>query len=150
MGELCYGDDNVAALLVDYYKSMFIATYPSDIDVVLQSIPQIVSNEMNALLTHDFTREEVKIALKNMTPLKALSPDGLPPIFFQHYWQSIGDDVSKDVLSCLNIGCIWPGIIHTYITLIPKVKRLEHVIEFRPIALCNILYKLISKSWQTG
>lgn len=38
-GELCYGDDNVAALLVDYYKSLFIVAYPSNIDVALQSVP---------------------------------------------------------------------------------------------------------------
>ena len=90
-GELCCGDDNVAALLVDYLKSLFTTTYPFDIDVVLQSVPQVVTNEMNAQLTHDFTREEVKIALKYMTPLKAPSPDGLPPIFFPvllaKYWR---------------------------------------------------------------
>ena len=34
---------------------------------------------------------------------------------------------------------------HTFLTLIPKVKYVEKVSEFRPIALCNIRYKLISK-----
>jgi len=53
--------------------------------------------------------------------------------------------VAKAVISCLNIGVFPVGLNHTYITLIPKVKSLEHVTEFRPIALCNILYKLISK-----
>jgi len=34
---------------------------------------------------------------------------------------------------------------HNFITLIPKVKSLEFVIEFHPITLYNILYKLVSK-----
>ena len=49
------------------------------------------------------------------------------------------------VLHCLNTGKIFTGLNHTYITIIPKVKCLEKVSDFRPIALCNILYKIISK-----
>lgn len=69
----------------------------------------------------------------------------MPPIFFHHYWSSIGDDVVKAVLSCLNSNHISSGLSHTFIPLIPKVKSPESITEFRPIALCNILYKLISK-----
>ena len=49
------------------------------------------------------------------------------------------------VLDCLNIGKIPTGLNHTFLTLIPKVKSPEKVSNFRSIALCNILYKLISK-----
>ena len=67
----------------------------------------------------------------------------MPPIFFQHYW--VGNDVVKVVLSCLNSSTISTDLDYNFITLIPKVKSLEFVIEFRPIALYNILYKLVSK-----
>lgn len=49
------------------------------------------------------------------------------------------------MLSCLNSGTIPASLNQTYITLIPKSKSPKRVFEFRPIALCNILYKLISK-----
>ena len=62
-----------------------------------------------------------------------------------HYWEDIRSDVAATILSCLNSAHIPVGINHTYLTLIPKLKSPKHVTEFRPIALCNIVYKLISK-----
>ena len=67
------------------------------------------------------------------------------PFFFQHYWSSVGVDVTEVVLSCLASGVIPPSINQTFITLIPKVKSLIKVSEYRPISLCNIIYKLVSK-----
>ena len=100
---------------------------------------------MNNQLIKEFTVEEVDVALKQMAPLKATGPDGLPPIFYQQYWHLLGKDVTTTVLTCLNSGKILKAINHTYITLIPKVQNLEEVVEFRPISLCNVIYKIISK-----
>ena len=80
-----------------------------------------------------------------MAPFKAPGPDGMPPPFYQHYWHLIGDDVAKAVIFCLQNGHLPPELNQTYLTLIPKVKNLEKVYEFRPITFCNVLYKLVSK-----
>ena len=48
-------------------------------------------------------------------------------------------------MSSLNSGSLLKSINHTFITLIPKVPNLERVIEFRPISLCNMIYKIVSK-----
>lgn len=39
LGEMCYGDDNVSNLLIDYYQALFTTSNPCDIDHVLQYIP---------------------------------------------------------------------------------------------------------------
>ena len=57
----------------------------------------------------------------------------------------MGVDVTEAVLSCLGSGVIPPSINQTSITLIPKVKSPTKVSEYRPISLCNIIYKLVSK-----
>ena len=137
--------EQVAELFCDYFKGLFSTSNPSHIEEVLATIPQVVSDSMNSDLMKIFSRQEVDVALKSMAPLKASGPDGMPPIFFQHYWDSIGDDVSCAVLSYLNTSIIPASLNQTFITLIPKSKSPEKVSEFRPIALCNILYKLISK-----
>ena len=49
------------------------------------------------------------------------------------------------ILSSLNSGAILKSINHTFITLIPKVNNLERVFDFRPISLCNVIYKIVSK-----
>ena len=69
----------------------------------------------------------------------------MPPLFFQTYWLDIGMDIIELVLSSLNSGSLLKSVNHTFITLIPKVKNPERVTEFRPIGLCNVIYKITSK-----
>ena len=57
----------------------------------------------------------------------------------------MGDIVVTIVLDFLNFGNMIPDINHTNIFLIPKVKNLEKMSNFRPISLCNVIYKIISK-----
>ena len=40
---------------------------------------------MNSSLTDNFQALEVEVALKQMAPLKARGPDGMPPLFVQNY-----------------------------------------------------------------
>lgn len=109
-------------MFVEYFQHLFCSSIPSSehIEAVLADTPKVVTTEMNQLLLGEFTKVEVVLALQQMSPLKAPSPDGMPPIFYQLYWGRIGDDVSKAVLSCHNSGVIPPNLNHTYITLVPK------------------------------
>ena len=101
---------------------------------------------MRADLARPFTSEEVGVAIKKMAPLKTPSPDGMPPLFYQTYWIDISMDVAQAVLSCLNSSSILKSINHTFITLISKVPNPERISDFWPISLCNVIYKIISKT----
>jgi hypothetical protein len=57
----------------------------------------------------------------------------------------LGDRVQAEVLAVLNGGEMPQGWNETTIVLIPKVKNPERITEYRPISLCNVIYKLISK-----
>jgi hypothetical protein len=54
-------------------------------------------------------------------------------------------EVCQAVLGFLNHDNFDADINSTYIALIPKIKSPTCVTEYRPISLCNVLYKLISK-----
>lgn len=77
-----------------------------------------------------FTKEEIRKALFQMNPTKALGPDGMPLLLFQKYWHIVNDSMSKDVLHVLTIGWFSLGISHTFIMLIPKKSKLENVVDF--------------------
>lgn len=66
-------------------------------------------------------------------------------MFYKRFWHIIGVQVKKEVLEVLNTGDMPEGWNDTIIVLIPKVKEPEKLKDLRPISLCTVLYKLISK-----
>jgi len=81
-----------------------------------------------------------------MYPLKAPGLDGMPPLFFQHFWPLIGNVVTKIVLDFLNFGILPLNFNETHIVLAPKIKEPKRVTNYRLISLCNVVYKLASKA----
>jgi hypothetical protein len=110
---------------------------------VLETVSPRVTTGMNNELSRVFTPEEVDIALSQMHPFKA--PDGFGVCFYQKHWATVGEGVRQAVLYFLNSGTFEPSLNLTYIALIPKITNAACVSEFRPISLCNVLYKLIAK-----
>ena len=49
------------------------------------------------------------------------------------------------VLEFLNNGHMLLELNHTHIVLIPKIKNPVKMSDFRPISLCNVIYKIIAK-----
>ncbi|PKU67899.1 integrator complex subunit 11 [Dendrobium catenatum] len=72
-------------------------------------------------------------------------PDGYTVKFFQHLWQFIYEDVYATVLDFFNGTPIPKFFTSTSIALIPKSNMVNSWNDFRPISLCTIFYKLISK-----
>ena len=52
---------------------------------MLDGVQRVVNEEMQADLARPYTVEEVERAIKEMAPLKAPGPDGMPPLFYQTY-----------------------------------------------------------------
>lgn len=115
-------------------------------DVALEGLKPLVTEDINDQLTQQFAAEEIIKALTQMCPTKALEPDGLPAILFQKQWQSMKVWV---LLTCLyvlnNQGNIAP-LNHNCIALIPKVVKPRKVTDFRLISLCNVIYRIVTKT----
>jgi hypothetical protein len=137
--------EEIQTAFAHYFSELFTIGPTGDMEKCFQSLQERVSEEMNGELLKIFTKEEVEIALKQMAPLKAPGPDGLLADFFQNHWDLMGEEVCLAVLNSLNSGILPENLNMTHIVLISKKKNPTTVMDFRPISLCNVLYKLISK-----
>ena len=126
-------------------QNLFTTSQPNISHEFLEAIKLRVTPQMNSMLIRDFSVVEVKKAIDQMYPLKSPGPNSMPPLFYQHFWQVVGDSVVTCVLNFL-INSTTPYNFHeTHIVLIPKVKSPTKVSEYRPISLSNVVYKLASK-----
>jgi hypothetical protein len=101
--------------------------------------------EENVELIKSFSEEEIRIALFQMEKNKAAGPDGMPIEFFETCWEFIKGDMLRlfDEFhsGTLDIQRLNYGII----TLLPMVKEVVVIKQFRPICLLNYLYKWFTK-----
>lgn len=80
-----------------------------------------------------------------MHPDKASGPDGLNPAFFQQFWLILGKKVFTCCKEWLNKGSFPASLNDTNVVLIPKKENACCMKDLRPIALCNVLYKILAK-----
>uniref|UniRef100_A0A2N9IBV7 Reverse transcriptase domain-containing protein n=1 Tax=Fagus sylvatica TaxID=28930 RepID=A0A2N9IBV7_FAGSY len=141
----CTDESQIEDIAVSYFDDIFHTSTPVNLEDTLTAVNSRVTPEVNQRLLQPFTADEVRMALFQMHPSKAPGPDGMSSFFFQKYWNIVGADVVAAVLSVLNSGKILRKINLTHISLIPKKKNPERMSEYRPISLCNVVYKIISK-----
>ena len=87
----------------------------------------------------------MKTALFSMHPDKAPGPDGMSHFFFQRYWNICKNDIVMAVQSFLFGGHLLKALNETIVTLIPKVEAPINLSQYRPISLCNVIYRVIAK-----
>lgn len=131
-------------LITSYYDTLFTSSQ-TEVEEIIRCVPQTITNEQNSQLLMAVTEEEVKNALFQMHPDKAPGPDGMTPAFFQKHWNIVGRNIVELTVQFFEKGEIMPGLNDTNIVLIPKKKNPTLVTELRPIALCNVLMKIITK-----
>ena len=137
--------EDIANVATDYFDNLFYAGTCDQMEECLNVVPRKVTPNMQGTLSSEFSVKEVKIVLFQMGPTKAPGPDGMNALFYQRFWHVVGDIVVDAMLDFLNNGHMLPDINHTNIVLVPKVKNPEKWFDIRPINLCNVIYKIISK-----
>jgi len=109
------------------WKGLYYIIFLIFFNPMVPLTPRLLLRQFNLLWPNPWTtfcaNQEVEVhkALKQMHPKKSPSPDGMPPLFYQHFWSLSGECVTKAVLDFLNLGIIPPKFNETHVILIPKV-----------------------------
>lgn len=138
-------DLDVERIILDYFTSIFRTNGLIDTTAIVDAIQPVVTDPMNEYLCQPFQAEEIHQALKQMHPKKSPGPDGMPPLFYQHFLSLSGECVTNAVLAFLNSGVIPSKFNETHIVFIPKVKNPTKITQYRPISLSNVISRLASK-----
>ncbi|KAK1682165.1 hypothetical protein QYE76_043013 [Lolium multiflorum] len=132
-------------LATDYFRHLFTADQSIDPPLIVNLFEEKVTVEMNEGLCADFTDKEIGDALFQIGPLKAPGLDGFPARFFQRNWGVLQGEITAAVKLFFETGVMPAGINDTALVLIPKLDDPRRMSEFRPISLCNVVYKVVSK-----
>lgn len=112
---------------------------------LLGTIKTKLTEEQRIALDRPVTTEEIRAALFQMDGGKAPGLDGFVAAFYQKNWGWLEKDIVDSVQSFFHSGRMLKELNHTFITLIRKNPNPQGVGDFRPISLCNVLYKLVTK-----
>lgn len=90
------------------------------------------------------TEKEIEETVKTMAKNKAPSPDGFTAEFFQAIWSFMKKDIVNAVEESRCNKRMHPAWNATFLALIPEVEKVDEPHDFRPIALCNVIYKILA------
>nr|XP_027124187.1 uncharacterized protein LOC113740870 [Coffea arabica] len=165
-GRWCDSEQLITASAIDFYAKLFTseAACRGGFPEPPFAVPA-VDMECNGSLMAVPTAEEIREVVFAMEVNSAPGPDGFGVGFYQVCWSIIKDDLVA-AISVFFQGVGQPrGWSSALLVLIPKVEGACQWRDFRPISLCNVNSKIISKilatrlnkvlpqiiaPWQTG
>ncbi|KAL9681370.1 hypothetical protein QQ045_013153 [Rhodiola kirilowii] len=141
-------EKEIAELVRSYFCGLFESSVKNrDIDwnQRLLDVQSRVPVDSKMVLCGPVTELEVKTVLFQMYPRKAPGPDRFSVIFFQKHWHLLKDTIIKRILKVFSEEKLEEGMNETMIVLVPKCKKPTKLEEYRPISLCNVTTKIVTK-----
>ena len=107
--------------------------------------PRMIPTEHSSLLSCPVSLKEIEHSLKSFK--KDCSPglDGWPVEFYLHFFDLLIPVLLKTIDLTRTSGFIPPSLNQTFLALVPNKDKPQTFVDFRPISLCNLLYKFTAK-----
>lgn len=138
-------DKDISNHFSEYFSDLYTSNGPQEWEEVLDFVDTLVTSEMNDKLTAEVTIQEVKEAVFDLGATKAPGPDGFSGIFYQDQWELVRSIIHESAIQHHSTNSLLQVLNQTHLALIPKVKAPVSATQYRPIALCNFSYKILTK-----
>lgn len=131
-------------MAIKFYTDLFPLDPEAGGNFIIGKFPSLEQDVMQKLEA-TYTSKEVCGALMGMGSLKALGPDEFQALFFKKTWAKIGPALTEFVLGVRRGEMSPKEESGALLVLIPKKVEPMTIREFRPISLCNVSIKLVTK-----
>ena len=112
---------------------------------VIKLFPSMLTQEGDECFIDEVSIGEIEGALKTFKKDKIPWLDGWLVEFFLEFFDLMGGDLLNALEFSRLSGRVTPSLNSTFLALIPKKDKPVSFVDFRPISLCNLVYKLITK-----
>lgn len=108
-------------------------------------LSSVVTQEEKVFLCEVPTEEEVREAVFSISWHSSPSLYGFGSSFYMSCWELVKEDVVEVVRDFFNRAALPRFYSSSYIVLIPKLPDPKCFDKFRPVNLCFVAYKFLSK-----
>jgi hypothetical protein len=147
-GQYHRGEEDLKREAIRHFKGLFeLGDPPSTADQAYTAslFPRFVNEEDNSLFDRPCTKSKIWEVLKHFSKDKSPCLDGWTIDFFTQFFKLLGDDLLELVENSRIRGKVQSSLNSTFLAPIPKENNPTTFGDYRPIALCNLFYKLIAK-----
>ena len=147
MGEWIHEESAVKEIVRSGFNSIYTSSFVSGSRVApdISQWQASLSDEEKESISGIASKKEIKSALWYLKAFQASSLDGLHVGFFHRFWLIVGK-LAIDVVKKVFTEKVVPKYLNrTLIALIPKIQSPDTLNNYRPISLCNTVYKIITK-----
>lgn len=130
-------------MVTNFYRNLFADNDPY-IFVLIGAYPRLAESDLIDL-NREVNTEEIFQTIKSIGGFKAPGPDGILAIFYQKQWRVVGKDFFELIFNVFQDPSRVGELNDTLLALIPKEDSVTSMKQFRPISLCNVSYKIITK-----
>ncbi|KAI0522770.1 hypothetical protein KFK09_005155 [Dendrobium nobile] len=136
---------DIASAFIRHYKSLFNTPKPINAESFSINPGICIPHHMINPLISPFTYDEIKMVIFSGCDSSAPGPDGFTFAFFKRSWHISGPLICNAAMEFCNSGYLPRSVKATALALLPKGAHVSSISDFRPISLCNVLYKIMAK-----